>query len=303
MEYEVTSVLPFRDKWRAEFRTLKNGAKVPYERVRKVINAETESAAWTAAKAVAKTMTIDASETMEALLDAFSRTVDSAQIAEDTKKGYAKAARRAMAYFERYPQRCERFGCADAKSYARRRIDGGAASNTVRQEISVIRMALREHGLPDPYAFVGLPPRGRGEFNRNELRRLEGVLRAIEGPMGLAAWLAYGCRLTTGEIAALHTDNAPRDENVLRIRNAVGQDGLLRRARRPRTVSVEGDVLRRLRTHVLVALRGDGYLFGTTGSHANPQVLAHKWAAIAHAAGLRLTLNDLRAAGSKKRCI
>ena len=303
MEYEVTSVLPFRDRWRAEFRMMKKGEKVPHERIRRVVTAESESAAVAKAKAMAEEMTIDAAGTMDALLEAFCRTVGGAAVAEDTKKGYVKAAKRAIAYFESHPLRCEGFGCAEASDYAELRGGEGAASNTVRQEITVIRMALRERGLPDPYRTAGLPKRRRREFNPEQIRKLRALLKVIEGPMGLAAWLAYGCGLTTGELAALHTDDTPRSENLLHVRNIVGQDGNLRDAQRPRTVDVEGDALRRLRTHEFMALQYDGYLFGTTGSHANPQVLAHKWAAIAQASGLCLTLGDLRAIGGEQRCM
>ena len=303
MEYEVTSVLPFRDRWRAEFRMTRKGEKVPYERTRKVICAESESDAVAKAKAMAEAMTIDAADTMEALLEAFCHAIGGAHVAEDTKKGYVKAAKRAIGYFERYPSRCGSFGCTEASDYARLRSDDGAAPNTVRQEITVIRMALRERGLPDPYKAAGLPQRRRREFDQGQIRRLAALLKVIKGPMGLAAWLAYDCGLLTGEIAALHADDAPRDENVLRIRNVVGQDGCLREAQRPRTVEVRGDALRRLRTHEFMAPQRDGYLFGTTGSHANPQVLARKWTAIAQASGICLTLGDLRAIGGARRCI
>lgn len=298
MECSLVSVLPFRNGWRAEFRMEVDGRRAKGKRLRKVVKADTERDAWVVAQGMAREMTIDAAETMSDLVEAYARSLCGGNVTTYTRDCYRRAARRAASYFDTYPISCGKFGETEAADYMTRRLGDGAAVNTVRHEISVIRMALRERDLPDPYKVVGLPDNRRKDGITNEKReRLEALLRAIQGPTALAAWLAYGCRLQVGEIAALSLDDAPMDRDELRIRNSVGHDGLLGPARRRRTVPIAGEPLRRLRTHELTAECRGGYLFGTTGSHASPHVLSRKWSAIARAAGISLSLNDLRRLG------
>lgn len=297
MEYELVSVLPFRRKWRAEFCIKENGRRIRHARIRKVIDAHTEAEARAIAATEAKTLTMTAPDDMAELVRAYACSLPGCDVTDETRAGYRKAARRAVEHFKERPLRCDSFAVRDAKEYVRDRLSDGASPNTVRQEISVMRMALRSRGLADPFDEIGLPTRPKCELSENQTARVEGLLERIEGPMGLAAWLAYGCRLRTGEIAALHTDDAPYDENVLFVRNVVGQDGALRLMKRTRQIQLTGEALRRLRMHQVAYLHGSGYLLGTPHTPANPQVLARRWGAIVQAAGLDVTLNGLRALG------
>lgn len=297
MEYELVSVLPFRCKWRAEFCIKEQGRRIQRKRIRKVIEARSEIEARAKAEALAHEMTAAAPKSMSDLMRAYSYALSERDVAPETKAGYQKAARRVINHLGQHSAQCEDFSATDAQRYVHERLTSGASSNTVRQEISVIRMALRERGLPDPFEGTPLPPRAKCEFDRSQIERAKALLQRIEGPMGLAAWLAYGCRLRTGEIAALHTDDAPYDDDTLSIRHTVGQDGVIRPLKLQRQIGLKGETLRRLRLHMVACLRGPGYLLGTPQSPANPQVIAHKWKAIARAAEVRASLNDLRSLG------
>lgn len=303
MKYTVSSVIPFRKKWRAEFR--KSGTRPKGSaRIRKVINAASEEEAREAAEALAHKMSVENEDDMTELVEEFLGTLERLNLAASTKEGYRIAAKRSLNYFLDHRTSADEFAFrGGSEEYVRQREGSGASANSVRHEISILRMAMREKYAADPFEGVRIPRRCPRTLNETDGERLTALLRAVEGEVGTIAWLAFGCSLYPSEIAALRYEDVPMDEDKVRVENTVGPDGVLRKSLRPRTVELSGDALRRVRTYELGRSDRYGYLFGGRDAPPNPNVLSRKWASVARAHGLRATLSDLRIEGRRSKCI
>lgn len=304
MKYTLVSVIPFRSKWRAEYRRDGMPKCTHAKRIRKALNAACEEEAWEIARALAHDMTVEEESDMATLVTLFLETLGQRDLADSTRDGYRKAAKRALAYFENHKTSCDEFMSGSAEAYVRRREQAGAASNTIHHEISVLRMAMREKGEQrDPFEGVTLPKKNPRSISKEESTKLVALLDSIEGEIGAIAWLAYGCALYTGEIASLCFEDVPIDKDEVHVRGSVGSDGVLRKSLNPRTEALAGNALRRVRSYETERADRAGYLFGKKDAPPSPRVLSGKWQAVASAHGVNATLSDLRIAGRRGGCI